>query len=55
MKAYTYINKGRFELIDKPKPALQEPTDAIMRVTPRSICISDLHITAWRLGVGMSH
>ena len=44
MKAYTYIDKGRFELIDKPKPALQEPTDAIVRVTLGSICTSDLHI-----------
>ena len=44
MKAYTYIDKGRFELIDKAKPALQEPTDAIVRVTLGSICTSDLHI-----------
>ena len=33
MKAYTYIEKGRFELKDKPKPALQGPKDAIVRVT----------------------
>ena len=44
MKAYTYINKGRFELIDKPKPVILEPTDAIVRVTLSSICTSDLHI-----------
>lgn len=44
MKAYTYINKGRFELIDKSNPTLQEPTDAIVRVTLGSICTSDLHI-----------
>ena len=44
MKAYTYINKGRFELIDKPKPEILEPTDAIVRVTLSSICTSDLHI-----------
>ena len=44
MKAYTSIDKGRFELIDKAKPALQEPTDAIVRVTLGSICTSDLHI-----------
>ena len=44
MKAYTYIDKGRFELIDKPKPMIQEPTDAIVRVTMSSICTSDLHI-----------
>ena len=44
MKAYTYIEKGRFELLDKPKPQLQNPKDAIVRVTLSSICSSDLHI-----------
>lgn len=44
MKAYTYIDKVRFELVDKPKPTIQEPTDAIVRVTMSSICTSDLHI-----------
>ncbi|MCF2613535.1 alcohol dehydrogenase [Leyella stercorea] len=44
MKAYTYINKGEFALIDKPKPTIIEPTDAIVRVTLGSICSSDLHI-----------
>ena len=44
MKAYTYIEKGRFELLDKPKPELQDPKDAIVRVTMSSICSSDLHI-----------
>ena len=31
-------------MIDKPKPELQEATDAIVRVTLGSICSSDLHI-----------
>ena len=44
MKAYTYIEKGKFAMTDKPKPVLQEPTDAIVRVTLGSICTSDLHI-----------
>lgn len=44
MKAYTYIEKGKFALIEKPKPELQESTDAIVRVTLGSICTSDLHI-----------
>ena len=44
MKAYTYIEKGHFELREKPKPALQGPKDAIVRVTLASICSSDLHI-----------
>ena len=44
MKAYTYIEKGKFALIEKPKPKLQVSTDAIVRVTLGSICTSDLHI-----------
>ena len=44
MLAYTYIEKGKFALVEKPKPALIETTDAIVRVTMSSICTSDLHI-----------
>ena len=44
MLAYTYISHGKFELIDKPKPELQGPRDAIVRITLGSICTSDLHI-----------
>lgn len=44
MKAYTYIEKGVFRLIDKPLPNIQDPRDAIVRVTLSSICTSDLHI-----------
>ena len=44
MKAFTYIEKGKFALIEKQKPELQESTDAIVRVTLGSICSSDLHI-----------
>ena len=44
MLAYTYIEKEKFALVEKPKPALIEPTDAIVRVTMSSICTSDLHI-----------
>ena len=44
MKAFTYIEKGKFALIEKQKPELQASTDAIVRVTLGSICSSDLHI-----------
>ena len=44
MLAYTYIEKGKFALVEKPNPVLIEPTDAIVRVTMSSICTSDLHI-----------
>lgn len=42
--AYTYIEHGKFELLEKPKPVLTHPKDAIVRVTLGSICTSDLHI-----------
>lgn len=44
MLAYTYIEKGKFQLTQKPKPVLQGERDAVVRVTLSSICTSDLHI-----------
>ena len=44
MLAYTYIEHGKFELQDKPKPVLLHDRDTIVRVTLSSICTSDLHI-----------
>ena len=37
MLAYTYIEKGKFALVEKPKPKLIDPTDDIDRVTKGSI------------------
>ena len=44
MLTYTYTAPGQFALLEKPKPTLREPTDALVRVTLASICTSDLHI-----------
>ena len=44
MLTYTYIDKGKFELIEKQKPVILESKDAIVKVTLSSICSSDLHI-----------
>lgn len=44
MLAYTYIEHGKFELLQKPIPELKDSRDAIVRVTLGSICASDLHI-----------
>ena len=44
MLAYTYVGPERFELLEKPRPTLIDPRDAIVRVTLGSICTSDLHI-----------
>ncbi|USF28307.1 hypothetical protein N510_003266 [Firmicutes bacterium ASF500] len=40
MLAYTYVEPGRFELMEKQKPVLQDQRDAIVRVTLASICSS---------------
>ena len=42
MKALTYTALGRFELIEKPKPEILNPKDAVVRITISSICSSDL-------------
>ncbi len=44
MLAYTYAERGKFELREKPKPELIHKQDAVVRVTLSSICTSDLHI-----------
>ena len=44
MKALTYIERGKFALLDKTVPEILDPRDAIVRVTLSSICTSDLHI-----------
>lgn len=38
MLAYTYIEQGKFELREKPRPRLENERDAIVRVTLGSIC-----------------
>ena len=44
MLTCTYISKGKFALVEKPKPVIQHERDAVVRVTLASICSSDLHI-----------
>ena len=33
MLTYTYVSKGTFALMEKPKPVLQHERDAIVKVT----------------------
>lgn len=47
MLAYTYVKQGTFALMEKPRPAVQDARDAVVRVSLASICTSDLHILAW--------
>ncbi|WP_304111444.1 alcohol dehydrogenase [Phascolarctobacterium succinatutens] len=44
MKALTYIEHGKFAMLEKAKPQLVSARDALVRVTLGSICTSDLHI-----------
>lgn len=43
MRALTWQGKRDVRVEDVPDPVLQEPTDAIVRVTSTAICGSDLH------------
>ena len=44
MLSYSYLQKGSFGFVEKPKPKLLHERDAIVKVTLASICTSDLHI-----------
>lgn len=44
MKALVYTKPDTIELLTRPKPTLQAPTDAIVRIQHASICGTDLHI-----------
>jgi len=44
MKALVYHGPGNRAWEDKPRPILQEPGDAIVRITTTTICGTDLHI-----------
>lgn len=44
MLAYTYLEKGKFGLLEKEKPEITDGRDAVVKVTMSSICTSDLHI-----------
>lgn len=44
MKALTWQAKRSVKVVEVPKPTIQEPTDAIVRITSTAICGSDLHL-----------
>jgi len=44
MKALAYHGPGKRAWGDKPRPAIQDPGDAIIRITTSTICGTDLHI-----------
>ena len=44
MNALVFQKIGKLGLEKRPVPVIEEPTDAIVRVTRSTICTSDLHI-----------
>jgi alcohol dehydrogenase len=44
MKALVFHGPGRRGWEDKPRPVVQQPTDAVVRITTTTICGTDLHI-----------
>ncbi len=44
MKALVYNGPGRKDWTDVPDPAIQDPTDAVVKVDTTTICGTDLHI-----------
>ena len=44
MQALVYNGPGQKNLEDRPKPTIELPTDAVVKVTKTTICGTDLHI-----------
>jgi threonine dehydrogenase-like Zn-dependent dehydrogenase len=44
MRAMVYRGPYRIRVEDKPRPAIEHPNDAIVKVTTAAICGSDLHL-----------
>lgn len=51
MKAMVLTGIGKIEIVEQPAPALQYPTDVLLRIVRAGICGSDLHYyTQGRIG-----
>jgi threonine dehydrogenase-like Zn-dependent dehydrogenase len=44
MKALTWQNTKKVEVIEVPDPVIEKPTDVVIRVTSAAICGSDIHL-----------
>lgn len=44
MKALAYQGPGKIEVVEKDRPKILKPTDAIVKITHTTICGTDLHI-----------
>ncbi len=54
MKAVTYQGPFQVAVSDVPDPAIQEPTDVILKVTSTAICGSDLHLYNGRIPIPLT-
>ncbi|GIV96757.1 MAG: glutathione-dependent formaldehyde dehydrogenase [Herpetosiphonaceae bacterium] len=60
MKAVVFHGVGDIRLEDVPEPSIQDPTDAIVRITVTAICGTDLHMVRGTMpgmqpGIVMGH
>lgn len=44
MKALTYDGVGKIKVVDKDKPKIEQPNQAIVKMLRTTICGTDLHI-----------
>jgi glutathione-independent formaldehyde dehydrogenase len=51
MRAVVYRGPRNVTVEERPDPTIQEPTDAVIRITTTNICGSDLHMYEGRTGV----
>ena len=51
MRAVVYRGPHEVEVTEVPDPTIQEPTDAVVRITTTNICGSDLHMYEGRTSV----
>src|ERR1700694_164830 len=49
MRALTFVEIGRVEMADVPRPTVEEPGDALVKITTTAICGSDLHVLNGRI------
>ncbi len=47
MKALTWHGTNDVRVQDVPDPRIEQPTDAIVRITSTAICGSGLHRSPW--------
>jgi threonine dehydrogenase-like Zn-dependent dehydrogenase len=56
MKAVRWYGKGDIRVEQAPDPRIQDPRDAIVRITATAICGSDLHIfNGFTIKTGKTH